>query len=128
MKDKRAPFYLSLILVGWAIAVVAEDPFLRINSLLQDEASVQYYANCLLDKGPCSGDGRAMKRLLPEFITTSCARCSERYKKIGCEVILTMQQAKYDNLWKEFLLKYDPQNLYQTNLQNFMQYCRENIK
>ncbi|XP_001600111.2 allergen Tha p 1-like isoform X1 [Nasonia vitripennis] len=128
MTDMRPAFYISLMVLGWAVSLsLAGDPFARVNDILSNETTLQFYAKCFLDQGPCSGDGRAIKRLLPDFISSSCARCSSRQKQMACKILYTLQQEKYADLWVDFVKKYDPVGQHQTKLQNFRELCLDSF-
>nr|WJJ70375.1 venom protein U-MPTX.7-38 [Megalopyge opercularis] len=78
------------------------------------------FANCFLNKSPCTGEGTNFKNLIPEAIQTECAKCSPKQKpKIRKLIIATKE--KYPELYEEFLDFFDPNKEYRGNaLPNFL--------
>ncbi|XP_031765796.1 allergen Tha p 1 isoform X2 [Galleria mellonella] len=78
---------------------------------VQNPRLLQRYIECFLDKGPCTPVGRVFKSVLPELITTSCAKCTPSQKNFARKTFDAFKKFlpnEYDELKK----KIDPTNIY----------------
>ncbi|XP_067001214.1 ejaculatory bulb-specific protein 3 [Anabrus simplex] len=83
-----------------------------LDRILSNRRLVNNYVNCLLERGPCTPEGRELKKQLPDALHNECERCSEKQKK-GAEKVIRHLSRNYPNQWKQLLDKYDPQGVYQ---------------
>uniref|UniRef100_A0A8D9EW37 Ejaculatory bulb-specific protein 3 n=2 Tax=Cacopsylla melanoneura TaxID=428564 RepID=A0A8D9EW37_9HEMI len=90
-----------------------------IDSVLKSERMYKSYLNCFLDLGPCNPMSEEGKRLIPEIINTSCAKCSPHQKYLICKVFKLILEQKPDDLQK-LLAKYDPENKHYQDLIKFI--------
>ncbi|XP_058799835.1 allergen Tha p 1-like [Phymastichus coffea] len=95
----------------------------RINEVLRNDSSMMFYVKCFLDQGPCSAVAQLFKRLIPEFMSTNCVKCSLNMKKLVCQMLFKMQEEKFTDLWGDFLVKYDPEEKYRNQLSTLMDSC-----
>ncbi|KAF9818725.1 hypothetical protein SFRURICE_011771 [Spodoptera frugiperda] len=70
------------------------------------------YVDCLLERGRCTPDGKALKETLPDALEHECSKCTEKQKKSSDKVIRFLVNKRPD-LWQELSGKYDPENIYQ---------------
>ncbi|KAI7815306.1 chemosensory protein [Rhyzopertha dominica] len=78
-----------------------------VDRILSSQRLLRNYANCLLDKGPCTPEGKELKAYLPDAIATECVKCSEAQKKIAGKVFSHLLQ-DHRQIWDELIAKYDP--------------------
>ncbi|XP_055546286.1 ejaculatory bulb-specific protein 3-like [Wyeomyia smithii] len=114
---------VSLLLIGLALTVVTSaqkytDKFDNINvdQVLGNDRILNNYLKCLLDKGPCTQEGRELKKLLPDALKSNCEKCSERQKTSSRKVISHLETKKPAE-WKKLLDKYDPQGIYKSKFE-----------
>nr|USF20783.1 chemosensory protein [Lasioderma serricorne] len=79
-----------------------------IDRIVNSRRLLQNYVNCLLDKGPCTPEGKELKTYLPEALATDCAKCSDAQKKFAGKVFTHLLQNHRD-FWNALLAKYDPE-------------------
>ncbi|XP_049877110.1 allergen Tha p 1-like [Pectinophora gossypiella] len=89
------------------------------DSIIQNERVLLAYYKCVMDKGPCTKDGKNFKRVLPETLSTACARCSPNQKAVVRKLLMGIR-AKSEPRFLELLDKYDPQRLNREGLYNFL--------
>nr|AHE13801.1 chemosensory protein 3 [Lissorhoptrus oryzophilus] len=79
-----------------------------VDSILASTRLLKNYVNCLLDQGPCSPEGKELKKYLPDAIATECTKCSEAQKKIAGKVFSHMLLKHRDD-FEKITAKYDPE-------------------
>ncbi|XP_063385788.1 ejaculatory bulb-specific protein 3-like [Cydia fagiglandana] len=89
------------------------------DSIVQNERVLLAYYKCVMDKGPCTKDGRNFKRVLPETLSTACARCSPKQKVIVRTLLLGIR-AKSEPRFNDLLDKYDPDRSNRDDLYKFL--------
>ncbi|KAL4715038.1 hypothetical protein ACJJTC_003189 [Scirpophaga incertulas] len=117
----------SRVLCIFMLAVVASSSAQKYNkydnfnadSIIQNERILLAYYKCVMDKGPCTKDGKNFKLVLPETLTTACARCSPKQKLVVRKLLLGIR-AKSEPRFLELLDKYDPERLNREALYNFL--------
>ncbi|NP_001037192.1 chemosensory protein 14 isoform X1 [Bombyx mori] len=80
---------------------------ININAILQNDRILLGYFKCVMDRGPCTKDGKTFKRALPEALPTACARCSNK-QKAAFRTLLLAIRARSEPSFLELLDKYDP--------------------
>lgn len=58
-----------------------------VDEILKSERLLTNYITCLLDKGPCTEDGRDLKEILPDAIGTDCSKCTEKQKEGSTKIM-----------------------------------------
>lgn len=58
-----------------------------VEEILKSERLLTNYINCLMDEGPCTEDGRDLKEILPDAITTDCSKCTEKQKDGSAKIM-----------------------------------------
>ncbi|CAK1552538.1 unnamed protein product [Leptosia nina] len=89
------------------------------DSIIQNERILLAYYKCVMEKGPCTKDGKNFKRVLPETIQTACGRCSLKQKDVVRKMLLGIR-AKSEPRFIELLDKYDPTASNREALYNFL--------
>ncbi|XP_022834052.1 ejaculatory bulb-specific protein 3-like isoform X1 [Spodoptera litura] len=106
---------LCVVAVAWARpASTYTDKWDNINvdEILESQRLLKAYVDCLLDRGRCTPDGKALKETLPDALEHECSKCTEKQKKSSDKVIRHLVNKRPD-LWQELSGKYDPENIYQ---------------
>ncbi|KAK9506679.1 hypothetical protein O3M35_008571 [Rhynocoris fuscipes] len=83
----------------------------NVDAILNDEATYQTYFNCLANRGPCSPEGDALKRILPDALQNRCNKCTEK-QKAGAIKIITFLLLKKHSDFEVLANIYDPQGIY----------------
>ncbi|CAG4947267.1 unnamed protein product [Colias eurytheme] len=89
------------------------------DSIIQNERILLAYYKCVMEKGPCTKDGKNFKRVLPETLQTACGRCSPKQKSVVRKMLLGIR-SKSEVRFAELLDKYDPTALNRDALYNFL--------
>nr|WIW78363.1 chemosensory protein 27/28b [Heliconius charithonia] len=95
-----------------AVALAVEkytDKFdnLDIQEILDNKRLLLSYANCLLDKGKCTPEGKEMKDHIQDAIETGCEKCTDTQQdktKVIFDHVVTHERG----IWNEMTAKYDP--------------------
>ncbi|CAG9563977.1 unnamed protein product [Danaus chrysippus] len=89
------------------------------DSIIQNDRILLAYYRCVMDKGPCTKDGKNFKRVLPETLSTACGRCSPNQKSVVRKMLLGIR-AKSEPRFFELLDKYDPTRVNREALYSFL--------
>lgn len=81
--------------------------YLDVDAILDSRRLVRNYVECLVNMKPCSPEGKALKRILPEALRTKCARCTERQRQSAVKVIKRLK-SDYPNEWSRLAGRWDP--------------------
>ncbi|XP_055921373.1 ejaculatory bulb-specific protein 3-like [Eupeodes corollae] len=111
-------FTLGLCILACALAIASAastyttkfDNF-DLDMVLNNKRVLANYIKCLNDKGPCTNEGRELKKLLPDALASDCSKCTETQKKNADKVVSHFRKnlpADFDSLLK----KYDPKGVY----------------
>lgn len=106
---------LTIVAVSWARAgSIYTDKWDHINvdDILESKRLLRSYVDCLVDKGRCTPDAKALKETLPDALEHECNKCTEKQKS-GSDKVLRHLINKRPDLWKELSAKYDSKNIYQ---------------
>ncbi|XP_044264420.1 allergen Tha p 1-like isoform X2 [Tribolium madens] len=84
---------------------------LDVESILNNRRMVNYYASCLLSKGPCPPQGVDLKRVLPEALQTNCAKCTEKQMAAAYRSVKRLKK-EYPKIWEQLRAVWDPDDIY----------------
>ncbi|KAL0820522.1 hypothetical protein ABMA28_006378 [Loxostege sticticalis] len=59
----------------------------NLQEILENDRLLTSYVNCLLEKGPCTPDGKELKTNLPDAIQNDCKKCSDRQREGADQVM-----------------------------------------
>ncbi|XP_054277358.1 ejaculatory bulb-specific protein 3-like [Macrosteles quadrilineatus] len=110
-------YVIVSVVVALAALAAADDGYttkfdnVDIDNILQNDRLLKNYFHCLMDKGPCTADGKELKKNLPEALENECAKCSEK-QSVNAEKVLKFIYEKKQDMFKELEAKYDPDNKY----------------
>nr|XP_022911056.1 uncharacterized protein LOC111422079 [Onthophagus taurus] len=77
-----------------------------VDQILKSQRLFLNYVNCILDKAPCTQEGKTLKEQIPIAMKTECAQCSaEEKKQVG--KILSYILQYHRPLWDQLMNKYD---------------------
>lgn len=114
-------FFLLLGLV--VIVCVTADKYpskyddIDVDRILQNGRVLNNYIKCMLDEGPCTNEGRELKKTLPDALSTGCSKCNEK-QKLTAEKVVNHLKTKRPRDWERLTAKYDPQGEYKKRYEN----------
>ncbi|EDV57109.1 ejaculatory bulb-specific protein 3 [Drosophila erecta] len=83
----------------------------NVDEVLSNNRVLNNYLKCLMEKGPCTAEGRELKRLLPDALQSDCSKCTDVQRK-NSEKVITFLRVNKPGEWKLLLNKYDPKGIY----------------
>ncbi|XP_045501651.1 ejaculatory bulb-specific protein 3-like [Colias croceus] len=83
----------------------------NLDEVLSSERLLNGYVNCLLDQGPCTPDGKELRRNLPDAIQNDCKKCTERQKN-GADKVMQFIIDNRPEDWKKLEEKFNPDGSY----------------
>ncbi|XP_046400598.1 ejaculatory bulb-specific protein 3 [Ischnura elegans] len=83
-----------------------------VDKILNNARILNNYIKCLMEEGPCTAEGRELKRTLPDALKTECSKCSEK-QKVTAERVIKHLMDNRSRDWQRLLNKYDPSGEYQ---------------
>ncbi|CAH0550182.1 unnamed protein product [Brassicogethes aeneus] len=84
-----------------------------VDAVLKSSRLLLSYVKCLLDKGPCTVEGKELKKFIPDALNSECSKCSEIQKKQAGKVFTNLLLHHRD-YWNQLIDKYDPNGIYKT--------------
>ncbi|XP_014243438.1 ejaculatory bulb-specific protein 3-like [Cimex lectularius] len=93
-----------------------------VDSVLNNKRLLDAYTKCFLDKGPCAGAPREMKKNFASIFSTNCSTCTKVQKKQVRSAFNKLREKKPQEFHKIFE-KYNPGN---THLQRFLNWLKSN--
>uniref|UniRef100_A0A0K8TVC4 Chemosensory Protein n=1 Tax=Epiphyas postvittana TaxID=65032 RepID=A0A0K8TVC4_EPIPO len=81
--------------------------YLSVDAVLENKRLVRNYVDCLINAKPCTPEGKALKRILPEALRTKCIRCTESQKQTAVKVIRRVK-TDYPEDWQKLASRWDP--------------------
>lgn len=81
--------------------------YLSVDAILENKRLVRNYVDCLINTKPCTPEGKALKKILPEALRTKCVRCTENQKQTAVKVIKRVK-AEYPEEWQKLASRWDP--------------------
>ncbi|KAK7863843.1 hypothetical protein R5R35_003327 [Gryllus longicercus] len=82
-----------------------------IDRILGNERVLTSYIRCMMEEGPCTNEGRELRKTLPDALKTGCTKCNEKQKTLAEKVIKHLTAARKAD-WERLAAKYDPEGLY----------------
>jgi len=79
-----------------------------VDEALNNEAEVNKYFECNMDRGKCTPESESFKKLLPDVLKNKCAKCSENEKEVSEKVMKFLTEKRPDML-QQLVAKYIPQ-------------------
>lgn len=91
-----------------------------VDAILYNERLFTSYANCLLDKGKCTEEGRVLKEVIPDALLHACERCSPRQKP-SIEKVIRFLVKDHHDVFNMLTAKYDPNGTYKQNYAHYLE-------
>ncbi|XP_077292135.1 ejaculatory bulb-specific protein 3-like [Arctopsyche grandis] len=91
----------------------------NIDEILDNQRILKNYIKCMLDKGPCTPEGKDFRRFLPETLEDSCRGCSASQRQRMRQITTHLRNKRPDD-WTLLLAKYDPQGKYKVEFDKFV--------
>ncbi|XP_026762925.2 allergen Tha p 1 [Galleria mellonella] len=85
---------------------------INVDEILESQRLLRGYVDCLLDKGRCTPDGKALKETIPDALEFECSKCTEK-QKAGADKVVRFLVNKRPELWNELKSRYDPESIYE---------------
>lgn len=82
-----------------------------VDRILQNGRVLTNYIKCVMDEGPCTNEGRELKKTLPDALSTGCDKCNEK-QKATAEKVITHLRTKRPRDWERLTAKFDPKGEY----------------
>ncbi|KAI7815304.1 chemosensory protein [Rhyzopertha dominica] len=82
-----------------------------VDKILTNERVLTNYIKCLMDEGPCTAEGRELKKTLPDALNSGCTKCNDKQKQTAEKVIRHLMQKRQRD-WDRLTKKYDPEGLH----------------
>ncbi|XP_014087038.2 putative odorant-binding protein A10 isoform X2 [Bactrocera oleae] len=82
-----------------------------LDEVLSQERLLRNYIKCLENTGPCTPDSKMLKEILPDAISTDCAKCSEKQRLGSARVTHFLIDNRPED-WARLEQIYDPQGNY----------------
>nr|XP_014097578.1 ejaculatory bulb-specific protein 3 isoform X2 [Bactrocera oleae]XP_014097579.1 ejaculatory bulb-specific protein 3 isoform X2 [Bactrocera oleae]XP_036222533.1 ejaculatory bulb-specific protein 3 isoform X2 [Bactrocera oleae] len=84
-----------------------------VDGVLSNNRILTNYIKCLMDKGPCTQEGRELKKLLPDALQTDCSKCTDTQRK-NSQKVINFLRVNRPGEWKLLLDKYDSKGIYRS--------------
>lgn len=98
---------VALSLIATVVGQASKYENYDIEILLRNDRILNNFIKCLTDRGPCTNDGREIKKYLPQALATSCSKCSYK-QKLNTKKLILHLETKKPAQFREIQAKYDP--------------------
>uniref|UniRef100_A0A1V1WBX1 Chemosensory protein 16 n=1 Tax=Mythimna separata TaxID=271217 RepID=A0A1V1WBX1_MYTSE len=90
-----------------------------VESLVENVRLLKSYGHCFLGTGPCTAEGSAFKKTIPDALQTGCGKCSPRQRHL-IRVVVNGFQTKTPDIWKQLVKKEDPNGEFKETFTRFL--------
>ncbi|CAD6998692.1 unnamed protein product [Ceratitis capitata] len=113
----KTTFLICLITIAVQLALAQKytNKFdnVDVDGVLSNNRILTNYIKCLMEKGPCTPEGRELKKLLPDALQTDCSKCTETQRK-NSQKVINFLRSNRPGEWKLLLDKYDSRGVYRS--------------
>nr|ALR72515.1 chemosensory protein 1 [Colaphellus bowringi] len=104
---------LSVLIIAAAVGEKYTTKYdnVDIDSILNSERLIKNYMDCLMERGPCTPEGKELRDNLPDALKTECHKCSDKQKEVSKKVLRHLVKNKRKE-FDELTGKYDPEGVY----------------
>ncbi|CAB3234905.1 unnamed protein product [Arctia plantaginis] len=116
---------IVLALVALAVAHPHGDHYntkyesIDVDVILESDRLTKAYINCFTNKAKCTTEGTEIKSYIPDAINSSCAKCTEKQKKLTAKFIKGIQ-SKYADDYAVLYKIHDPEAKNGEELKKFL--------
>ncbi|GJQ80143.1 putative chemosensory protein [Trypoxylus dichotomus] len=108
--------FLVLCIVGAVITQVRSQYITKydnvdVDRILSNQRILTNYLKCLMDEGPCTNEGKELKKTLPDALAGECSKCTDK-QRASAEKVIRFLIKNRTNDWKRLTTKYDPTGQY----------------
>ncbi|KAJ8717274.1 hypothetical protein PYW08_005673 [Mythimna loreyi] len=82
-----------------------------LDEILNNDRLLTNYVNCLMDNGPCTADGKELKKNIPDAIENDCKKCTDRQRDGSDRVMHYLIDHRPDD-WDKLEKKYNSDGSY----------------
>ncbi|XP_013162800.1 PREDICTED: ejaculatory bulb-specific protein 3-like [Papilio xuthus] len=107
MKSKAALVLMCVLAAALAESYSDKYDNIDLQEIADNDRLLDAYANCLLEKGKCSPEGKELKGHMKDAIETGCEKCTDAQKK-GTNFMIDHLIRKKPEIWNQLANKYDP--------------------
>ncbi|KAJ8969457.1 hypothetical protein NQ317_008789 [Molorchus minor] len=106
-----------LLLCAFVGLVLADEKYtnkfdsIDVDKILSNDRVLTNYIKCLMEEGPCTPEGRELKKTLPDALSTGCTKCNPKQKETA-EKVFKHLTTKRPADWERLTKKYDPKGEY----------------
>ncbi|OWR49803.1 chemosensory protein 11 precursor [Danaus plexippus plexippus] len=117
---------IFILLLCVFAAVIAEENSdlstenIDLTEVVGNDKLIESYANCLINKGPCTPEMEKIKEAIPEALETTCGKCSPKQKQLIRKVIKAIIE-KQPQAWEQLVEKYDTEKKYRESFNKFIE-------
>ncbi|CAH1988471.1 unnamed protein product [Acanthoscelides obtectus] len=115
-------FVFSLVLVGLTFAdnaYTSKYDNVDVERILKNDRVLANYIKCLMEEGPCTAEGRELKKTLPDALANGCSKCNDKQKQTAEKVIKHLMTKKAKD-WERLSKKYDPEGVYKKRYEELL--------
>ncbi|XP_013162731.1 PREDICTED: ejaculatory bulb-specific protein 3-like [Papilio xuthus] len=99
-------FILCVVATSFAAQYTDKYDDINLKEIVENKRILLSYANCVLEKGKCSPEGKVLKDHIKDAIETGCKKCTDA-QRTGTETMIR-HLIKYEpDIWNELATKYD---------------------
>ncbi|XP_063239027.1 uncharacterized protein LOC134540299 [Bacillus rossius redtenbacheri] len=92
---------------------------INLQDIMKSERLLKSYADCLLEQGQCTPDGKQLKDSIPDALQNECSKCTEKQKE-GVKTILVFLINERPEIFAELKKKYDPDSTYEKKYDHYI--------
>ncbi|CAL1687532.1 unnamed protein product [Lasius platythorax] len=110
-------YFLILLTSLMTLVIATTEKYTRkyddveVDRILQNNRVLNNYIRCMLDEGPCTAEGRELRKTLPDALSTDCSKCNDKQKAMA-EKVINHLKTKRSRDWDRLLAKFDPYGEY----------------
>jgi len=82
-----------------------------VDRILKNDRVLTNYIKCLMEEGPCTPEGRELRKTLPDALESGCSKCNDKQKTTTEKVIRHLMNKRQKD-WDRLTKKYDPQGIF----------------
>ncbi|XP_067629013.1 ejaculatory bulb-specific protein 3 isoform X2 [Eurosta solidaginis] len=111
--------FFILVIIGMLQVAMSQKQYTNkfdnvdVDGVLSNNRILTNYIKCLMEKGPCTPEGRELKKLLPDALQSDCSKCTDTQRK-NSQKVINFLRVNRPGEWKLLLDKYDSKGVYRS--------------